>query len=239
MKVELVPSIEYVDNYDLENKTVIVIDVLRATSVITTAMASGAELIMPVLEVEEAFSMKEKGYLAGGERKGLKIEGFDFSNSPCEYTEEAVNGRKIALSTTNGTKTILKCRAGKNLYLASMLNGSAVAEKASASNLDTVVVCSGTNGKFSIDDYICAGKIIAALSRLCKIDTDDFAAASMLAYEDRKMDVTGYVSHAFHYNYLISINLQEDIAFCFREDTTKVVPYVEKSDDGKAIVIKA
>ena len=112
MKLDVIISADNIKEEYLEDKIVVVIDMLRATSVIITALANKAKEVFPILTVEEAFNKKEeflrveKEVLLGGERKALKIEGFDFSNSPLEYTSEKVKGKTIILSTTNGTRAI-------------------------------------------------------------------------------------------------------------------------------------
>lgn len=90
MKISLIPSVDYIEEECIKDKVVVVIDVLRATSVITTAIGNGALEVVPVVEIEEAIKMKGNNSLLGGERKGLKIEGFDLSNSPLEYSKEKV-----------------------------------------------------------------------------------------------------------------------------------------------------
>ena len=112
MKVDITISADHIKEEYLENKMVVVIDMLRATSVITTALANGAKKIIPILTVEEAFKVKEElegsniDSLLGGERRALKIDGFDFTNSPLEYTSDKVKDKSIILSTTNGTRAI-------------------------------------------------------------------------------------------------------------------------------------
>jgi 2-phosphosulfolactate phosphatase len=111
-----------------------------------------------------------------------------------------------------------------NIFIGCMLNGRAAAEKLYEVNKDIVFVCAGTYGKFSIDDFICAGKIIYNISELGEIEMDDFAAAAFAAYRDNKNKVLDFVSMASHYKYLISIGLQYDIKHCFTEDLLNIVP---------------
>lgn len=235
MKIELIPSVDYVKEEELRGKTAIIIDVLRATSVITTAIHNGAESVLPVIEIEDALKLKGENVLLGGERKALRIEGFELSNSPLEYTKEKVYSKQIVLSTTNGTKAIHRAALAEKIIIGSMLNGKAVAEYVVEENKDLVIVCAGTYGKFSLDDFLCAGKIAYEINKLKTCQHDDFIAAAMMSYEDNKKDLLGCVSHAAHYKYLISINLQEDIKYCFTEDICKVVPMVEE-EKGRVII---
>jgi 2-phosphosulfolactate phosphatase len=226
MRISLIPSVEYIKEEDLKEKVAVVIDVLRATSVITTAIGNGAVEVVTALEIEEAVNLKDDNSLLGGERKALKIEGFDLSNSPVEYSRETVQGKRIILTTTNGTRAIHKSMFAENIFIGCMLNGMAVAKKAYDMGMDVVLVCAGTYGKFSIDDFICAGKIIYDLYNINHISTDDFAASAYMAYRDNKNDMISYIKMASHYKYLISLGLKKDIDYCFTEDIIEIVPEV-------------
>lgn len=227
MKIELWPTLSYIDEDEIKGKTVVVIDVLRATSVITSALKNGAKEVFATIEIEEAMKLKNTESLLGGERKGLKIEGFDLSNSPLEYKKEIVNGKRIIITTTNGTKAIKKSKGASSIYIGSMLNGNAVAKRIADEGKDIIIICSGTYGKFSLDDFICAGKIIYGVSTETEIEMDDFAATSFMAYRDNKHDILSYVKMAKHFRYLASIGYEEDIKYCFTEDITDIVPYYD------------
>lgn len=224
MRISLIPAVTYVNDDELKGKTAAVIDVLRATSVMTTAIINGASEIIALTEVEDALRMKDTKCILGGERKGLKIKGFDLSNSPLEYTRERVEGKRVIMTTTNGTKTLNKVEAADKIYIACMLNGKAVGKRLVEEEKDTVIVCAGTNGKFSIDDYACAGKIIYEANKFGKVELDDFAYAAFSAYNDHKDDIISLVKNAYHYNYLLSLGLGEDLKYCFKEDISDLVP---------------
>lgn len=224
MKVNLFASVENVNEESLKGSSVVVIDVLRATSVITTAIHNGCREIQPVLKVEEALSLKNQEVLLGGERKGLKLEGFDLSNSPLEYTRERVNGKTIVFTTTNGTRAILKSKYADRILIGSMLNAKYLAQKLVEFGDDVSILCAGTAGKFSMDDFICAGKIIYEISKMIDLDKDDFSSLAYLSYVNYKDNIFEYLSHAKHYNYLLSIGLNEDIEYCFTEDIIDTIP---------------
>lgn len=223
MKLTLFPSVNDVEREYISGKDVVVIDVLRATSVISTAVNNGA-VVIPVLEVEDALKFKQEGYLLGGERKGLKIEGFDFGNSPLEYTKEKVEGKKIVFTTSNGTKAIHKAFSANKIIMGSMINAKAVAKTILEDNNDISIICAGTYGKLSLDDFICAGKIIYEILKLEEYEMDDVAMAAYIAYRDYMGRTLDYVKHAKHYNYLLSIGGKEDIEYCFKEDIMDVAP---------------
>jgi 2-phosphosulfolactate phosphatase len=233
MRLSLWPTVDFIREEDLKDKIVVVIDVLRATSVITTALNNGAEYIKVTVEVDEALKLKDEGNLIGGERNALKIEGFDLSNSPLEYKREVVEDKIIVLTTTNGTKTIHKSLGAERIYIGSVLNGMSVAKRLVKDDRDTVVICAGTRGKFSLDDFICAGKIISDVIENKNIEADDFAAAAYMAYRDNRGNLLNYVKMASHYKYLCSIGLEEDVKYCFTEDIINIVPEYR---DGKIII---
>jgi 2-phosphosulfolactate phosphatase len=224
MKISLLPSIDYINEEEVRGKVVIVIDVLRATTVITTAIFSGAREVLPVVEIDEAKSLKKEGDILAGERRGLKIEGFNLGNSPLEFTPDAVSGRRIITTTTNGTKAIHRALSADKIFIGSMINGISVAERAGQEKGDIVVICAGTYGKFSLDDFICAGKIIYNILDAQNYEMDDFALAAFLAYRENKQNIVSYVSSASHYRYLESIGLSEDLKYCFTEDIVNSVP---------------
>lgn len=224
MNISLIPSVNFVEEEDISGKVVVIIDVLRATSVITTALNNGAREIIPFIEIEETLKLKSGGALLGGERRGLKIENFDFGNSPLEYVREKVENKTIAMTTTNGTVAINKSLSAREIYIGSMLNGRKVAEKILQNDRDAVIICAGTAGRFSLDDFICAGKIIYEIKTAREINMDDFAATSYMAYRDNRGRINEYIKMASHYKYLVSIGLKEDIDYCIKEDIIDKVP---------------
>ncbi|HET7558689.1 MAG TPA: 2-phosphosulfolactate phosphatase, partial [Limnochordia bacterium] len=141
---------------------VAVIDVLRATSTIVTALAAGAAAIVPVEELDEARRLAARGFLAGGERHAVAPDGFDFGNSPFEYTPERVRGREIALTTTNGTRALRRAAGAAGLCAAALLNAGAAARWLAEDDQPTIL-CAGTNQRVSADDTLCAGALVEHL----------------------------------------------------------------------------
>lgn len=228
MKVDLIISADHVKENIIKDKVVVVIDMLRATSVITTAFINGCRDVIPLLTVEEAFEKKELfkagEFVLGGERKAIKIDGFDFSNSPLEYTENIIKNKTLIITTTNGTRTLTSCTSAKSVFIGCMLNASAVAEKLIDINEDIVIVNAGTNGQFSMDDYICAGLIIKEMmEKSSRIDLTDIAKASLKTYEDYP-NIIDYIREARHYKVMIDLGLEKDIAYCIQKNITKIVP---------------
>lgn len=226
MKIDLIISADYIKDKIIEGKTVVVIDILRATSVIITALNNGCSKVIPVLTVEEAFELSKhsrKDYILGGEREALKIEGFDFSNSPLDYNKEVVDGKTVILTTSNGTRAIKGCSAAKSIYIGAMLNAKYVAKKIIEENRDVVFVNSGTKGQFSMDDFICAGYMINYILNEGSAEVSDIAKTADYVYKNNK-DIYSFVKDATHYNVLKSLELNKDLEYCIKKDIIKIVP---------------
>lgn len=173
---------------EVSGAVVIVIDVLRATTTIVTALAHGASRVLPVRSIEEARAAAAVcGGLLGGERGGERIEGFDFGNSPLEYTPGRVSGRPIVITTTNGTAAIAACKAARELVLGAVVNRSAVAsaalDLAVGRGCDIHLVCAGTDGAVTEEDLLAAGAILAAAAGLPACDPERFDPAAVSAVE--------------------------------------------------------
>lgn len=177
LKVHFLPQL--VAPEDLAGGTVVVIDVLRATTTVAYALAAGARAIVPCLEIDEArsvaASLASSDRVLGGERGGEKIEAFDLGNSPLEYTPETVGGRTVVFTTTNGTRALRHCQLAKRVLLGAFVNLSAVV-KAVADDGDVHLLCAGTRGAITGEDVLLAGAIAARLS-------DDGSGASSSVVE--------------------------------------------------------
>ena len=138
----------YKDDYEI----VVVIDVLRATSAICAAFDNGIKAIIPVPTVEEAWEYKQKGYLAGAERKGQIGDGFDFGNSPFSYMKEELRGKEVVLTTTNGTKSLDVAKDAETVVIGSFLNLDALSLWLSKQDKNVLCLCSGWQDKFNLED---------------------------------------------------------------------------------------
>lgn len=163
--VYLLPSLAEPD--DIAGRTVVVIDILRATTTIVAALAAGASQVVPCLEVEEARELAAEAAgsaVLGGERGGRSIPGFDLGNSPAEYTPERIAGRQVVFTTTNGTRAMLRCRAARRVWIGAFTNFSAVCrELADAERI--ALVCAGTDGQVTREDVLFAGAVVEDLVR--------------------------------------------------------------------------
>ncbi|MGL4762659.1 MAG: 2-phosphosulfolactate phosphatase family protein [Sarcina sp.] len=232
MKIDVVISADYINQDLLKGKSVVVIDMLRATSVITTALANGAKEVIPTLTVEEAFEIKNKlgnDVILAGERQAKKVDGFDLSNSPLEFKPKVVFGKTVVLSTTNGTRALTLSSTGDRVFVASVLNAKMVAKKLLEVGKDIVFINAGTNGNFSTDDFICGGYIISEICKGTSCDLTDIAKISKEIY-DNNSNIREYVKNATHYEVLKSLELEADIDFCCKKDIFEIVP---EFSDGK------
>jgi len=160
LRVHLLP--ELVESADLAGRTVVVIDVLRATTTICHALAAGAISVVPCLEIDDARRRaREIGPTAvlGGERRGVRIEGFDLGNSPMEYTTASVGGRTVVFTTTNGTKAMLRAHEAANILLGGFVNLSAIVE-AIRDHERVDLLCAGTFGRVTAEDALFAGAVV-------------------------------------------------------------------------------
>ena len=208
---------------DLTGKTVVVADILRATTTITFAMANSARAITPVLTPEAAFrlAVDQPNTLIGGERGGVKVDGFDLGNSPREYTEAVVSGRQIVLTTTNGTRTLQACRAADQVLVGSFLNLRAIVDQLTQVEGELVIACSGREGGFCTEDTVFAGACVAALG---KNQLTDAAETAKILYQTHRDDLYGMLKNCHHGQSLASIGLGEDLEFCAQTDLVDVVP---------------
>ncbi len=157
-----------VEPEEMAGKTVVVIDVLRASTTIVHALEAGAREVIPCLEVEDAREMAarmpQNDVLLGGERKGLPIEGFDLGNSPLEYTADRVNGRSVVFTTTNGTRAMERCRLASRVLIGAFVNAGAVCRELAGSE-QIHLLCAGTRGQIGYDDVLLAGLLVERLRR--------------------------------------------------------------------------
>ncbi len=219
-------SPELIHLFELEGKTVVVVDILRATSCMTTAFAHGIKSMKPVSSLEECKALKNHGYITAAERGGQKVDGFDIGNSPFSYMAPHLKGKKVAVTTTNGTLAIEKSKSASNILIGSFLNISAIAKKINLLNEDVVIHCAGWKGSVNAEDTLFAGALIDMRSTSYHMSTDDagVAHALYLNYKDRMLE---YVSKSSHAQRLAGFGIIKDIEFCLEMDKYKIVPFLE------------
>lgn len=214
--------------YQVQDQTVVVVDILRATSCMTTAFAHDIHSITPFAGLPECLALKEAGYLTAGERDGKKVEGFDLGNSPFEYMNPLLRGRKIAFTTTNGTQAIAKSKGARGIIIASFLNLSAVVNYLRTVPNNVLIVCSGWKGKVNLEDTVFAGALVENLKNDFAFACDAPMIAQRLYVEGRG-DLKNFLKDSSHIKRLQRLNIEKDIDFCLTEDRYDVVPLI--SDD--------
>lgn len=218
-----------------EFEIVVVIDVLRATSAICTAFHCGVASIIPVPSVEEAMAYKNKGFLAGAERNGKIVEGFDFGNSPFSYMKEDFVGKDIVLTTTNGTKSLHVAKDAEQVVVGSFLNLESLCKWLSIQDKNILCLCSGWQDKFNLEDTICAGAISEYLISTGNfISVEDSSIAAKYLYLSAKDNYLGYLKSSSHRRRLKNLNLNEDIKYCLTPNQTNVIPILK---NGKLVKI--
>ncbi|MCW3078370.1 MAG: putative 2-phosphosulfolactate phosphatase [Bacteroidetes bacterium] len=233
MNIEVCYTPQAYDLFHNPNAVVVVIDVLRATSAITTAFYNGVSRMIPVSTVEEAYAYKEQGFLVAAERNGEMVEGFDLGNSPFGYMSSKVKGKTIAITTTNGTQAIESARKAQKIIIGSFLNLEAVIDYLLQEKKDVLFVCAGWKNKFNLEDTLFAGAVAHGLIYKYDFITKcDSALAAMHLYSLAKHDLYEFLKNSSHRNRLAKLDLERDIKYCLTPNQCPVIPVME----GKFLV---
>jgi 2-phosphosulfolactate phosphatase len=216
-----------------------VIDVLRASSSIVTALANGAREIVPASSVQQALKAARKTgkgkALLCGERQGLRVRGFDLGNSPLEFTAKAVKGKVLHMASTNGTKAIAATSAAIKTYIACFLNVDCIAQKLCSQRKGVSILCAGKEGLFSLEDFACAGMLVFRMEcREPRICLNDAAHAAYSLYKEWCLDLRRLLETSGHGQYLREIGMGEDLIACAQTNRYTVVPVFQNGRIGKA-----
>lgn len=222
--VEVCVSPDLISCHELEGKIVVVIDILRATSCMVTGLGEGLAGIIPVEKLEECQRLKDKGYIAAAERDGKKVDGFDIGNSPFSYQDEALKGKWVAVTTTNGTRALVHSVKAKEILVGAFLNRSALVKYLSSKEEDIVLVCAGWKGQLNLEDTLFAGAIIDSLKGGGVEIKNDSSLTAYYLYERAKGDLFAFLGNSSHFNRLKGLGIEEDVKFCLKEDLYDVVP---------------
>lgn len=228
MKVDIIFTADEVSQSKTQGKICVVIDVLRATSVMITALENGAKRIFPFKDIEtiQEKCRNLKNVIKCGERNALKIQGFDLGNSPLEFTKEKVFGKDIYMSTTNGTKAIENSIFAEKIIICSFLNVKSAAEKIIEYGKDCTIICAGTNGEFSLDDALCAGLIIKELEKYIDISLSDKLLALVRISESHD-NIKDILKGSTHYSRLLALGFEKDMEHIFTLNKYSSVPEYE------------
>ncbi len=238
MKLDVCLSLKLIDNYELDNTTIVIIDVVRASSTICTAIDCGVEHIVALSDVEETRKRKNEGYIISGERNGCMIEGFDYGNSPLSYKDESTfKGAKLAITTTNGTRTLNLVEKASNNFtncdvlIGAFVNSSSIKNYILSNSKNVLLVCSGWKANLSIEDTIFAGKLAQELLETGNYSPiSDGAAHATLLYNIAANNLYDFVLDNSARFKGKPGSLHKDIRYCLQHDILDVVPILK---DGK------
>jgi len=223
--------------YDISNSVVVVIDVLRATSTIVTALYNGARCVIPVDSVSRCMEIgKQIHGITAGERDGKIAEGLEHGNSPFEYPKEFIEGQTLVLTTTNGTRLLHMAleKGAKEIVVGSFANLSAVCDHLIEAKKDVMLACAAWKDRVNMEDSLFAGAVIARVKEHFTINCDSSHIAEKM-YEKGKKDLFDFMkkNEASHYHRLMGFGLEKDIRYCLSEDEANVLPIY---NDGKLVL---
>ena len=232
MRIDVLFGVQQLTPQDVQGRVVAVIDVLRASTTIAVALSNGARAIIPMESSDDVVTRSkqfERGAVRlAGERRMLKMDGFDLGNSPIEHSREAVEGKTVLLSTTNGTKALLAVQGARDVVVASYVNLSAVAtmlRTALRGGADLTLVCAGQDRQFALEDAACAGRFVHAVSkRVTGLDMNDAAFAASLIDKKFGDNLTRLFGTAAHGRALSAAGFGDDLAACAAVDSYPVIP---------------
>lgn len=233
MNIEVCFSPQSYPLFHKPDSIVVVIDILRASSAITTAFFNGVAKMIPVSTVEEAQKYKEDGFLVAAERNAEIVKGFDLGNSPFGYMSAKVKGKTIAITTTNGTLAINVAKDAYKVVIGSFLNLDVVIEYLKKEKRDVLFLCAGWKNKFNLEDTLYAGAVAEKLIYKYGFNSAcDSAIASIELYKVAKHDLYGFLGNSSHRARLEKLDLERDIKYCLTPNQCPVLPVME----GKFLV---
>jgi 2-phosphosulfolactate phosphatase len=229
VRVDVVVTAEAVVPACLDGRTALVVDVLRASTTIVTALGNGALAVVVVADAETArrrlSETPDGGLLLAGERRGDTLPGFDLGNSPLEMTGTRVRGKTLVFTTSNGTRALLACRGAAAVAVAGLVNASAAARWAAAGGRDVSIVCSGERGARSLEDHVCAGLLVEEIARLASPATLSEAAREAAAEARRYGGDVGRLGEDSTWaRHLRRSGRGADVAACLILDSSSLVP---------------
>lgn len=220
------------DGDALRGRTVVVVDVLRAASTVVTALANGARAVIPAAEQGEvgrlAATLDPDVSFLGGERGGQRLAGYGAGNSPHEYTREAVAGRTVVLTTSNGTRAMALARAADAAAVACFLNASAAVgflRETVEAGRPATVLCAGSGGRVSLEDTLCAGLLVDGVTSEGEVARlGDAAQMAFALYRGSQSQLARALFGAEHTQRLIALGYADDVTYCARTDALPVLP---------------
>jgi 2-phosphosulfolactate phosphatase len=241
MRVQLYLTAGPLHKVEFEKKTVVVIDVLRSSTSICTMLQAGAKGVIPTAGPGEAGEMWSKlgqeTTVLAGEREATKIDNFQLGNSPLEFTREAVNGKNVVLCTTNGTGVFARVAKAGLIISGALVNVSAVAAAVAEAGNDTIIVCAGHEGGFSIEDTLCGGMVIDLLKNVhrCALEPNDAASLALLLYDANRSHLKEAIGRGEHGRGLTAKGFGRDVEIAAEVDSRPVLPVMR---DGRLVKVE-
>jgi len=222
--------------YDISNSIIVIIDVLRATSTIATALYNGARFVIPVDSVSRCIELgKQIDGITAGERDGKVAEGLEYGNSPFEYPRNFIEGKTLVLTTTNGTRLLHMAleKGAKEIITGSFSNLSAVCDHVVELKRNVILGCAAWKDRVNMEDALFAGAVISKVRKHFEINCDSSHIAEAM-YEKGKRDLFAFLknNNASHYHRLMNFGLEKDIRYCLAPDEANVLPIYS---DGKLV----
>lgn len=214
--------------YDISNSVVVIIDILRATSTITTALFNGAKEVIPVDSVSRCIELgKQIDGITAGERDGQIAEGLSYGNSPFEYPESFIKGKTLVLTTTNGTRLLHMAleKGADEIVIGAFTNLSSVCDYLIKTNKNVMLGCAAWKDRVNLEDTLFAGAVISKVKEHFAINCDSSHLAESL-YKEAESDLFGFLkkNEASHYHRLTNFGLEKDIRYCLTLDNANVLP---------------
>ena len=214
--------------YEISSATVVIIDVLRATSTIATALFNGAKAVIPVDSVSRCMEIgKQIHGITAGERDGKVAEGLVYGNSPFEYPRDFIEGKTLVLTTTNGTRLLQMAldKGAKEIITGSFPNLSAICDHLTATKENVILGCAAWKDRVNMEDMLFAGAVISKIRKHFSINCDSSNLAET-TYKKAEKDLFGFMkkNEASHYHRLMGFGLEKDIRYCLTADEANVLP---------------
>ena len=232
--IEVCFSPELIHLHEVTGKLVVVVDIFRATSTMVAALAHGVTEILPFADLEACRAMQNQGYLIAAERDGLTAPGFELGNSPVAYTAGAYSGRKLAMTTTNGTVAIEKSKGAAEILIGAFPNLKATVTYIQSRDLDVLIHCAGWKGRFNLEDSLYAGALVQALGE-SHANREDGAIAMESLFTLVGDNLPTYLSQAAHAKRLQNHGIEADIDFCLSLNLYDQVVGVSKNGELRIV----
>ena len=220
---------------DTNGRLVVIVDVLRASTTVATALGNGAKTVMPLEGADEViFRSKEfhrSQIILAGEQKMHPIVGFDLGNSPQAFTKKVVEGKTILITTTNGTRALLGVQGARDIVIASYVNFTvvlAMMKVAASSNTDIAIICAGEEGGFTLEDAACAGRYVRSIPKRAGLQVNDGASASVLIEKKYGENIAKLFKESAHGQALEEAGFGDDLVAAAKVDSYPVVPIYQE-----------